>query len=159
MLVNCITAQETVWFFQAYCTYPLVYHCLQYIVASYQDKLAGVVERTQSVKVLAHVTAALGLLRVAVSEYRSGIIELTAPLLLSLGWLMRADLTPDDLQPEPVLLFKPHVRNLHNASVFGRGKRSQIATVHKTAVNELFATIDNDPLRLQNLAYAKLCAG
>jgi hypothetical protein len=155
-----MTRAEMSWYFQAYCEHDIVFHALHYSVANHQDRLLSAATRTCSHEVIAHKLQAIRALNTAISELETGDID-AGPVLLAVTALLRREPDEDQLKPDKMLLFCPHMPNADNLAVYGRGKFGQTITIHRDALDLLLdrAGNGNGLLGIESPGLAKAISG
>jgi hypothetical protein len=149
---------EMAWYFQAYCEHEIVFHALHYSVANHQDRLLNVVSRTSSPDVIAHKLQAIQSLNVAISDLATKDID-TGPLLLAVTALLRREPDEDQLRPDKMLLFNPHMPDVDNLAVYGRGKLGQTVPIHRDAIDFLLDRVKGGLLGIESSGLAKAISG
>ena len=134
VMINSMSRYEVSWYHRMYCTNPLVFHAMQFSAANHHDRMRGSITKTRSAEIIYHKGEAIRLLNLSISDLRS--VDYAA-LLMAITSLMRNEPDIDQLQPDPMLLFRPHLPNVYNLSVYGRGKGTQTHGVHHQAVYRL----------------------
>ncbi|KAK4890694.1 hypothetical protein LTR27_010621 [Elasticomyces elasticus] len=72
----------------------------------------------------------------AIDAYRSGSMKL-GPLLVAITAVMRNEPDAGQLAADPMLLFRPHMPNVNNVALYGRGKAVQTDNVHRSVISTL----------------------
>ncbi|KAK3639593.1 hypothetical protein LTR56_012378 [Elasticomyces elasticus] len=157
VLKNNTSSDEIPWFIQAYCEHPVVFHALHYAVANHQDRLCGYVSKTNSAATIAHKLKALQLMNRAIDAYRSGSMK-AGPLLVAITAVMRNEPDAGQLATDPMLLFRPHMPNVNNVALYGRGKAVQTANVHRSVISTLLKRPEHI-LAIEAPGLAKAIAG
>ncbi|KAK3117410.1 hypothetical protein LTR53_001249 [Teratosphaeriaceae sp. CCFEE 6253] len=151
VLGSFMAKSEINWYLQAYCSQPLVFHALTYSAANHQDRMRGEIKKTRSAEIIAHKLEAIRLLNRSLSDLGSIDPE---PLLMAMTCLWRKEPSEDQLKPDPMLLFRPHLPKVNGIDIYGRGKLNQTDPVHRKAMSKLLEHADILTLKCTGMSKA-----
>lgn len=129
-----MSEREIAWYFEAYCEHLIVFHAAAYSAANHQDRLRGEPLRTSSVEIIGHKIEAIRLLNTLLSDLDNANIE---TVLMAMLCLMRKEPQEDQLQPDQMLLFRPHLPQVNGVDIYGRGMDSRPDGIHRHAIGYL----------------------